>query len=176
MADMDGALEVEMIGQRRDIGGVSVHLIAREGLAGPAMPAPVMGDHPEALGQEEEHLCIPVVAAERPAMVKHDRLGILGAPILVEDVRAVGGGDAAHVLTVLSGCIGLCWPARCECCNSREARGARHEAAAFDLQRTPGTLASLGLFSMVGIDLSPVGRFAPFRWCRRSLLSGIPSW
>ena len=55
------------------------------------MASAVVGDHAVALGQEEQHLCIPVVGAERPAMVKHDWL--TGAPGLVEDFGAVGGGE-----------------------------------------------------------------------------------
>jgi hypothetical protein len=60
------------------------------------MAATVMGNDAVALRLKEQHLGVPVVAAQRPAMVKDD--GLAGAPILVEDLRSVLGGDqvAAH--------------------------------------------------------------------------------
>ena len=44
MADVDGVLEVEMRGQRREIVGVVIHVVAVADLARAAMAAPVMGD------------------------------------------------------------------------------------------------------------------------------------
>src|SRR5690606_21754475 len=49
-----------------------------------------------ALRQEEQHLRVPVVGAERPAMVKYDGLGVLGSPVLVENLYVVIGRDKAH--------------------------------------------------------------------------------
>src|SRR5205807_4894125 len=46
--------------------------------------------------KEEHHLGVPVISRQRPAVAEHDRL--TAAPVLVEDIRAVGGGDHAHVL------------------------------------------------------------------------------
>ena len=40
------------------------------------MAATVVRDHAIALSQEEEHLRIPVVGAERPAMMKEDDLRV----------------------------------------------------------------------------------------------------
>ena len=94
MADMDRILQVERVGDRRDVGGVAVHVVAGRGLAGAAMPAPVMRDDAIALGEEIEHLRVPVVGAERPAVMEHD--GLPFAPVLVEDLDAVSGGDHAH--------------------------------------------------------------------------------
>src|SRR5438034_754973 len=62
------------------------------------MAAAIMRDHPEALVQEEEHLRVPVVGAERPAMMEDDRLGVLWAPVLVIDFGVVFGCDDAHGL------------------------------------------------------------------------------
>ena len=45
VADMDGVLEVERVGQRRDVGGVGVHLVAGVGLGRAAVAAAVMRDH-----------------------------------------------------------------------------------------------------------------------------------
>jgi hypothetical protein len=41
------------------------------------MAAPVVGDDAVALAEKIEHLRIPIVAAQRPPVVKDDRLGIL---------------------------------------------------------------------------------------------------
>ena len=98
MADMDGVLQVEMRGKLGDIGGVGVHFIAGFRLAGTAVSAAVMGDDAKTLMQEKQHLGVPVVGRKRPAVMEDDRLGILRTPVLVEDLRAVLGGDeiAAH--------------------------------------------------------------------------------
>ena len=70
------------------------------------MAPPVVGDDAEALAEEEQHLVVPVVGAQRPTMVEHDRL--TGAPVLVENLRAVFRLDAVHDLTpIFTGCIWL---------------------------------------------------------------------
>src|SRR3954471_22395744 len=48
--------------------------------------------------EEVEHLGIPIVGAERPAVVEDDRLRVLRAPILVEDLNAIFGRDGGHGL------------------------------------------------------------------------------
>jgi hypothetical protein len=53
------------------------------------MAAAVMRDHAIALREEEHHLRVPVVGAQRPAVMEDDRLRVLGAPVLVEDLGAV---------------------------------------------------------------------------------------
>jgi hypothetical protein len=74
VADVDGVAQVEMLDHRGDVGGVVVHVVAVADLARAAMAAPVMGDDAVALLEEEEHLRVPVVGAQRPAVVEHDRL------------------------------------------------------------------------------------------------------
>ena len=49
MADMHRILKVEMCGQRRQIVGVMIHVVAAAGLARSAMTPPVVGDYAEAL-------------------------------------------------------------------------------------------------------------------------------
>ncbi len=66
------------------------------GLGRTAMAAAVVGDHPIAFLQEEKHLGVPVVAAERPSVMEDDGLGVFRTPVLVENVRAVLGLDRAH--------------------------------------------------------------------------------
>ena len=96
MADMDGILQVEMLDHREGVGGIMVHVVAVADLGGAAVAAPVMGHHAVAVLHEEQHLRVPVVRRQRPAVVEHDRLGVLGTPILVEDLDAVFGGDERH--------------------------------------------------------------------------------
>jgi hypothetical protein len=46
--------------------------------------------------EEEQHLGVPVVRLQRPAVAEHDRLTL--PPILVEDLDAVFGRDGGHDL------------------------------------------------------------------------------
>ena len=48
------------------------------------MSAPINGDDPIALGQEEQHLRVPIVRAEWPAVAEHD--GLTFTPVFVIDV------------------------------------------------------------------------------------------
>ena len=73
---------------------VVVHVVTVAGLRRASVSAPVMGDHSVALRQEEQHLVVPVISRQRPAVAEHDRLA--RTPVLVEDLRAVAGGDRAH--------------------------------------------------------------------------------
>src|SRR6185295_11094750 len=73
-----------------------VHVVTAAGLRGAAVPSSVMGDDAVALLKEEQHLGVPIVRRERPAMAEHDR--IAGAPVLVEDLRPVVRGDRGHAL------------------------------------------------------------------------------
>jgi hypothetical protein len=92
--DVDGVVQVEVGGERRQVVGVVVHVVAVGDLGGPAVPAPVVRDDPVPLLQEEHQLGVPVVRRERPAVAEHDRLA--AAPVLVVDLDAVGRGDGAH--------------------------------------------------------------------------------
>jgi hypothetical protein len=58
------------------------------------MTSAVMSDYPEPMFQEEHHLTIPIVSAEWPSVMKEERL--TGAPILVENLRAVLHRYAVH--------------------------------------------------------------------------------
>ena len=48
-----------------------IHVMTVAALGGPVMPAPVVGDHAEALAEEEHHLRLPIIGRERPAVAKH---------------------------------------------------------------------------------------------------------
>src|SRR5262252_2238832 len=59
------------------------------------MAAAVDADHTIAMLDEEQHLGVPVVAAERPAMMEDNRLAL--APVFVKNFNAVLRFDKAHV-------------------------------------------------------------------------------
>src|SRR5216684_2776704 len=61
------------------------------------MTAPVMRDRAEAVLRQEQHLAVPCVRAQRPAVRERDDRAL--TPVLVVDFRAVSGGDRAHVCT-----------------------------------------------------------------------------
>src|SRR5580704_12166731 len=58
------------------------------------MASPVVRNDAIATLPEEQHLAVPVVRSQRPAMRKHDRLPL--APILVIDLRTVFGCNRCH--------------------------------------------------------------------------------
>ena len=92
--DVDGVLQVERLGERDEVVGVGVHLVAVPGLGRSPVSAAVVGDAAKAARREEDHLGVPVVRAERPAVAEDD--GLPAAPVLVVDLRAVLRGDRAH--------------------------------------------------------------------------------
>ena len=97
VADVHGFFHAQMVDHRQDIIGVVIHVVTVPDLARTSMTTAIMGNHPKALPQKEQHLCIPVVGAERPAMVKVDDRGVLRSPVLVENFDAILGGDKSHV-------------------------------------------------------------------------------
>src|SRR5579863_5051182 len=96
MADMDRLLQIEMRRHGRQIVGIMIHVMAVADLAGAAMAAAVMRDDAIAVIEEEQHLRIPIIRRQRPAMAEHDRLTL--APILVKDVDLIFCRDDGHVL------------------------------------------------------------------------------
>ena len=98
--DMDGVPQVEMGSHRSQVVGVVIHVVTVAGLRGASVPAPVMGDDTVAVLQEEQHLGVPVVSRKRPAVAEDNRLA--RAPVLVEDLRAIGRRDRAHALPPLA--------------------------------------------------------------------------
>src|SRR4029453_6789601 len=85
---------IERFDERREIVGVSVHVVAVPGLARATVAAPVVGDAAISVGSQEEHLIFPGIGRERPAMAEDN--GLTLAPVLVIDLRAVFGGDGTH--------------------------------------------------------------------------------
>src|SRR5882724_10993539 len=91
---MDSVLQVELFSQGREIVGVGVHLITIPRLCGTTMTSAVERDDAIAVLAEEQHLCVPVVCGERPAMTENHRLSF--APVLVVNLCAVFCRDRGH--------------------------------------------------------------------------------
>src|SRR5882724_9900528 len=71
-----------------------IHVMATADLGGAAMATPVVGYDAVAVLEEEQHLRVPIIGRQRPAMAEHD--GLTFAPILIENLNAVFGGDRVH--------------------------------------------------------------------------------
>jgi hypothetical protein len=84
VADMNCILQFEMVGDGLQIIGIVIHVVAAVGLSGAAMSASINGDDPITFGEEEQHLRVPVVCAEWPAVAEHD--GLSFTPVFVIDV------------------------------------------------------------------------------------------
>src|SRR5215831_10924841 len=97
MANVDGVAQIEMLRDRSGVRSVVVHVVTIADLARPAMAAPVMRNDAIPLFEEVQHLCVPVVGAQWPAMMEDDRLRVLRAPRLVVDGRTVLDRDRVHV-------------------------------------------------------------------------------
>jgi hypothetical protein len=66
-----------------------IHIVAATRLRGSAVATAVMGYDAVALFQEEQHLRVPVIGRQRPAMAEND--GLTFAPVLVKNLGAVFG-------------------------------------------------------------------------------------
>src|SRR5580698_4916258 len=94
VAHVDCILQVKLFREGGKIVRIGVHVIAIPGLSGSAVTAPVGRDDSKALLTEVQHLSIPVVRGERPAVAEHYGLSL--APVFVENLRTVFGGDRRH--------------------------------------------------------------------------------
>jgi hypothetical protein len=81
------------------IGRIGVHLVARVGLRGSAVATAIVRDHSVTLMQKEQHLRIPVVRTERPAVVEND--GLTGAPVLIKNLGSVARLEYRHAVLLL---------------------------------------------------------------------------
>src|SRR5882724_7676683 len=72
--DVDGVLQIELFGQRREVVGVGVHVVAVPGPARAAVAAAIVRDAAVAARGQEEHLVLEGVRAQRPAMAEDDGL------------------------------------------------------------------------------------------------------
>src|SRR6184192_1488018 len=68
-----------------------IHVMATADLGGAAMTTPVVGYDAIAVLEEEQHLGVPIIPRQWPTVAEYD--GLTLAPVLVEDLNAVFGGD-----------------------------------------------------------------------------------
>src|SRR5580700_6373855 len=94
MADMNRILEVEMCGQRRQVVGIVIHVMAVPGLAGAPVSPTVVSNHGISAFAEEQHLCVPIIGGQWPAVAKYH--GLTLAPILVKDLRSIFRCNRRH--------------------------------------------------------------------------------
>src|SRR5438309_6468616 len=103
--------------------------MAAAGLGGAAMAAPVMGYDAIAVLEEEQHLRVPIIGRQRPAVAEHD--GLTFVPVLVEDLNAVFGGDRVHSTRCwATGGGGRPRPGICGNRRRRHCRGGKRGGAA----------------------------------------------
>src|SRR5262245_34156533 len=84
MANVNRILQVQMIGDGLQIVGIMVHVMSAAGLSRATMSASIGGDDTITFGEEEQHLLVPIICTQWPAMTEYDRLTF--APVLVIDV------------------------------------------------------------------------------------------
>ncbi|MNJ51502.1 hypothetical protein D3C77_468100 [compost metagenome] len=100
-------LQVQRFDHRSQVVGVVVHVVAFPRLAGTPVTAAVMGDHAIALRGKKQHLRLPAIRAEWPAVAEGDHRAVLRPPVLVVELHAIGGGDGAGGLRGDGGVGGL---------------------------------------------------------------------
>src|SRR5579864_9287645 len=106
MAHMNGLFEVEMRGERGQVISVVIHVVAAISLRGAPVSAAVVGNDAIAIINEEQHMRLPIIGRERPAVTEDDWLPL--SPVLVIDLRTILGCDRRHEGPPLSflSCIG----------------------------------------------------------------------
>src|ERR1700688_1574096 len=94
VAHVNCVFQVKLFGECGEIVSVGVHLVAIPSLGGAAVAAAVMRDDSMTVLAEKQHLPVPVVGAERPAVAEHDWLSC--TPVLVVDLCAVFCRNRSH--------------------------------------------------------------------------------
>src|SRR5262245_34720677 len=96
-----GVSQIEGFDYGPEVVGITVHVVVGRSLAGAAMAPAIERDAAVAVMHEEQHLTVPRVGIERPAVRKCDDR--TSAPILVVDFGAVFGGDCRHCAFLFRG-------------------------------------------------------------------------
>ncbi|MNT31117.1 hypothetical protein D3C72_1669420 [compost metagenome] len=94
---MDSTSYAKMVDYGRNVIGIVIHVVPVPDLTGSPVAASVMCNDPVAVGQEKEHLRIPVVRTEWPTVMKEDHSGIARPPVFVKDLNTVLRSDIPHV-------------------------------------------------------------------------------
>src|SRR6266550_4787004 len=84
VADVNCILQVEMVSDGLQIVGIVVQVVTIGYLRRTAVAASVVGDDPITFGEEEQHLRVPIVRAQRPTMTEHD--GLSFTPVFIIDI------------------------------------------------------------------------------------------
>ena len=95
-------VEVEGLDKGREIVGIAVHVVARRAWLDRPWPRRSCAMARKPFCDEEQHLPVPRVGVQRPAVGERD--GGTLAPVLVVDLGAVLRGDGAHDSAPLRGC------------------------------------------------------------------------
>jgi hypothetical protein len=61
MAHQCDFVEIQHLNDRRQIVGVSIHVVPGRGLAGPPMAPPIVRKHTEPVLREKKHLAVPSI-------------------------------------------------------------------------------------------------------------------
>ena len=92
--DQDDVVQIERFDDGGEVVGVVVEVVALPRLPGPASASPIVEHGPIPMGGNEVGWSVPGVRGQRPPVAEDH--GLAGAPVLEEDVDAVGGGDNGH--------------------------------------------------------------------------------
>src|SRR4051794_37442824 len=98
-------MQIERFDDSGEIVSIAVHIVSGRSLAGSAMTAPIMRDCAKTVFREEEHLTIPGVRAQRPAVREcYDRTL---TPLLVINLRSIFRSDCAHTSCSFCLCVAV---------------------------------------------------------------------
>src|SRR5437762_1468426 len=93
------------------------NVVAIPRLGGTTVPSPVMRDDSIALLAEEQHLSVPIVRSERPAVTEH--YGLALSPVLVVNLCAVFCCDSRHEIFSFLQCFVLKNPYETTMCSDQ---------------------------------------------------------
>src|SRR5205085_6951021 len=98
MTNVHSVVQIKMCGQSCKVVCIVIHVVAVAGLRGATMAASVMSDDAIAVVEEEQHLRVPVIGRQRPAVAEDDGLSFAPVFIIDVDVSSVffSNGDVWH--------------------------------------------------------------------------------
>ncbi len=102
---MNRVAKIEVLYHSSNIRCIVIHIVSIAYLGGATVAASVMRDDSEALAEEEQHLGVPVIAAEGPSMMEYERLRAFRTPVLVENRSTIFRRDV-FAIGPMSGTLG----------------------------------------------------------------------
>src|SRR5689334_5865449 len=98
-----------MLAYGRRVRRIMVHVVAVTNLARTPMTTPIVSNDAVALSEKIQKLGVPIVGAQRPSVMKHERLRVPRSPILVKDCHAILRRDETHTslhsVALSKGCL-----------------------------------------------------------------------